>query len=413
LEFEIFQSLGIALLLGLLVGLQREWDKHPLAGIRTFTLITLLGAISALLAEHFGGWILASSLVAVAASLVTGNLMHERGNEKAEPGQTTEIAALVMFGVGALLVAGYTLPAVVLGGATAVLLHLKNRLHSAIGKLSPDDVRAIFQFTLIALVILPLLPNRTYGPFDVLNPYKIWLMVVLIVAIGMSGYLAYRMLGARGGTILGGLLGGLISSTATTVSYARQSAAHPQARGAAALAIVVASTIVLLRIGIEVAVVSRGLLDVLVPPMIVISLFLVGISAVLFFRMRQADAELPTHTNPSQLKPAMVFGGLYALVLLLIALVDDRYGSEAIYGAAVISGLTDVDALTLSVAELVNQQRVVDDIAWRAIFIGMLSNLAFKAGIAGVLGGRKLFAVVGPVFAATIGLGTLIVLFWP
>jgi len=413
LEFEIFQSLGIALLLGLLVGLQREWDKHPLAGIRTFTLITLLGAISALLAEHFGGWILASSLVAVAASLVTGNLMQERGNEKAEPGQTTEIAALVMFGVGALLIAGYTLPAVVLGGATAVLLHLKNRLHSAIGKLSPDDVRAIFQFTLIALVILPLLPNRTYGPFDVLNPYKIWLMVVLIVAIGMSGYLAYRMLGARGGTILGGLLGGLISSTATTVSYARQSAAHPQARGAAALAIVVASTIVLLRIGIEVAVVSRGLLDVLVPPMIVISLFLVGISAVLFFRMRQADAELPTHTNPSQLKPAMVFGGLYALVLLLIALVDDRYGSEAIYGAAVISGLTDVDALTLSVAELVNQQRVVDDIAWRAIFIGMLSNLAFKAGIAGVLGGRKLFAVVGPVFAATIGLGTLIVLFWP
>lgn len=413
MEFEIFQSLGIALLLGLLVGLQREWDKHPLAGIRTFTLITLLGAISALLAEHFGGWILASSLVAVAASLVTGNLMQERGNEKAEPGQTTEIAALVMFGVGALLIAGYTLPAVVLGGATAVLLHLKNRLHSAIGKLSPDDVRAIFQFTLIALVILPLLPNRTYGPFDVLNPYKIWLMVVLIVAIGMSGYLAYRMLGARGGTILGGLLGGLISSTATTVSYARQSAAHPQARGAAALAIVVASTIVLLRIGIEVAVVSRGLLDVLVPPMIVISLFLVGISAVLFFRMRQADAELPTHTNPSQLKPAMVFGGLYALVLLLIALVDDRYGSEAIYGAAVISGLTDVDALTLSVAELVNQQRVVDDIAWRAIFIGMLSNLAFKAGIAGVLGGRKLFAVVGPVFAATIGLGTLIVLFWP
>jgi uncharacterized membrane protein (DUF4010 family) len=147
--------------------------------------------------------------------------------------------------------------------------------------------------------------------------------------------------------------------------------------------------------------------------MIVICLFLAGVSAILFFRMRQADAELPTYTNPSQLKPALVFGGLYALVLLLIALVDDYYGNEAIYGAAVISGLTDVDALTLSVAELVNQQRVVDDIAWRAIFIGMLSNLAFKAGIVGVLGGRRLFAVVGPIFAATIGLGILIVLFWP
>lgn len=413
LEIEVFQSLGIALMLGLLVGLQREWDKHPLAGIRTFPLITLLGAISALLAEHYGGWVLASSLLAVAASLITGNWMHESGNEDAPPGQTTEVAALVMFGVGALLVAGYTLPAVVLGGATAVLLHMKNRLHAAIGKLSADDVRAIFQFTLIALVILPLLPNQTYGPFDVLNPYKIWLMVVLIVAISMSGYLAYRTLGARGGTILGGLLGGLISSTATTVSYARQSAVHPQARGAAALAIVIASTIVLIRIGIEVAVVSRGLLGVLMPPMLVVALFLVSVSAFLFFRMRQADAELPTHTNPSQMKPALIFGGLYAVVLLLIAFVDDRFGSDAIYVAAVISGLTDVDALTLSVAELVNQQRVVDDTAWRAIFIGMLSNLAFKAGIAGVLGGRKLFVVVGSIFAATIGLGVLIVLVWP
>lgn len=192
MEQEILKSLGIALLLGLLVGLQREWDKHPLAGIRTFTLITLFGAISALLAREFGGWILAASLLAVAGLLVTGNWMTENGDDDAPPGQTTEIAALLMFAVGAMLMAGHTVPAVVLAGTTAVLLHIKERLHSAIGKLSTTDVRAIFQFVLIALVILPLLPDQTFGPYDVLNPFKIWLMVVLIVAISLTGYLPYR-----------------------------------------------------------------------------------------------------------------------------------------------------------------------------------------------------------------------------
>ena len=413
MDQEIFEALGIASLLGLLVGLQREWDRHPLAGIRTFTLITLFGSISALLAQEYGGWIIAASLVAVAGLLITGNWMAENGAEESPSGQTTEIAALVMFGVGAMLVSGFTLPAVVLGGATAVLLHMKDRLQTAIGQLSVTDVRAIFQFVLIALVILPILPNRTYGPFDVLNPYKIWLMVVLIVAISLSGYLAYRMIGVRGGTILGGILGGLISSTATTVSYARQASGNPKAAGTASLVIVIASTIVMVRVGIEVAAVARDMLASLVPPFAVVLVFLVVISGFLYLRMQQAETEPPSHSNPSQMKPAIVFGALYALVLFVVAFFNEQFGSQAIYVAATISGLTDVDALTLSVAELFNQQRVSDGTAWRAILIATMSNLAFKAGAAGVLGGRKLFAIIGPAFAATILLGIAIVVFWP
>ena len=410
---EVFKALGIALSLGLLVGLQREWDRHPLAGIRTFTLITLFGSVSALLAAEYGGWIIAASLVAVAGLLITGNWMTENGNEDAPVGQTTEIAALVMFAVGAMLVAGYTLPAVVLGGATAVLLHLKDRLQSAVGQLSGTDVRAIFQFVLIALVILPLLPDRTYGPFDVLNPYKIWLMVVLIVAISLSGYLAFRLVGVRGGSVLGGILGGLISSTATTVSYARQASGNPKAVGTAALVIVIASTIVMVRVAIEVAAVARGMLGSLVPPFVVVFLFLVAISGFLYFRMQQTETKPPSHNNPSQLKPAIAFGALYALVLFVVAFFNEQFGSQAIYIAATISGLTDVDALTLSVAELFNQERVSDGTAWRAILIATLSNLAFKAGAAGVLGGRKLFAIVGPAFGATIVLGVAVIFFWP
>lgn len=413
MQQEIYKALGIALLLGLLVGLQREWDKHPLAGIRTFTLITLFGAVSALLARDFGGWVIAASVLAVTGLLITGNWMSEEGEREMPSGQTTEIAALVMFAVGAMLMSGYTLPAVVLGGATAVLLHLKDRMQSAIGQLSVTDVRAIFQFVLIALVILPLLPDQAYGPYDVLNPFRIWLMVVLIVAISLSGYLAYRMVGVRGGSILGGILGGLISSTATTVSYARQSADNPKAIGTASLVIVIASTIVIVRVAIEVAAVARGMLGSLLPPFAIVFAFLVAISAFLYFRMQQTETEAPSHSNPSQLKPALVFGGLYALVLFLVALVNEQFGSEAIYVAATISGLTDVDALTLSVAELFNQERITDGTAWRAILIATLSNLGFKAGAAGVLGGRKLFAVVGPAFAATIVLGAAVIVWWP
>lgn len=410
---DIFKPLGIALGLGLLVGLQREWDKHELAGIRTFTLITLLGAITALLARDFGGWIVAAGLLGMAGLLITGNWMAEDGVHDAPVGQTTEVAALVMFCVGAMLIGGYTTPAVVLGGATAVLLHMKDRMEKFVGSLTAADVRAIFQFVLIAMVILPLLPDQTYGPYDVLSPFKIWLMVVLIVAISLSAYVAYRIVGVRAGSILGGIFGGLISSTATTVSYARQCKSNPKLVGTAAFVIVVASTIVLVRVAIEITAVARGLLPVLLPPFIAVFLLMTAVCVWLYYRLQQSRAEPTEHSNPSQLKPALVFGAMYALVLLLVAFVKDRFGDTAIYAAALVSGLTDVDALTLSVAALFNDERLSADTSWRAILLATLSNLAFKAGAAGVLGGAKLFRIVGIAFGATILAGLAVILAWP
>jgi uncharacterized membrane protein (DUF4010 family) len=413
LEAELLKPFAIALGLGLLVGLQREWDQHPIAGIRTFTLITLLGAISALLARDFGGWIVAAALLGLAGLLITGNWMLENERRDVPSGQTTETAALVMFGVGAMLVVGHTIPAVVLGSATAVLLHLKDRMETFVGSLSTADARAIFQFALIAMVILPLLPNETYGPYDVLNPFKIWLMVVLIVGIGLSAYVMYRIVGVRAGTIVGGILGGLISSTATTVSYARQTKDDPKAIGTASLVIVIASTIVLIRVGIEVAAVARNLLPSMVAPFSAIFILMAAISVWLYFRMQQGETEAPEHSNPSQLRPAIVFGLLYALILLLVAFVNDRFGDNAIYAAAIISGLTDVDALTLSVAELFHQERLSADTSWRAILLATLSNLAFKAGVAGMLGGAQLFRIVGFAFGVTIAAGLGIIFLWP
>ena len=414
MEADAFRALGIALGLGLLVGLQREWgDEHRLAGIRTFALITLLGAITALLARDYGGWIVAAGLLALAGLLITGNWLLNRGQAEVSAGQTTETAALVMYGVGALLVADYTMPAVVLGGATAVLLHSKQRLRRLVGNLSDTDARAIFQFVLIALVILPLVPDETYGPYDVLNPFKVWMMVVLIVGISLVAYVAYRIVGARAGSILGGIFGGLISSTATTVSYARQCKSNPGAVGTASLVIVVASTVVLVRVAIEIAAVASALLPAMALPFGAIFVLMAAICAWLYLRLNQSQAEAPMHGNPSQLKAAIVFGGLYALVLLLVAFVRDQFGDRAIYAAALISGLTDVDALTLSVAELYNQERVSSDIAWRAILLATLSNLGFKAGAAGLLGGMQLFRIVGPAFIATIAAGLGVIVLWP
>src|SRR5688500_17501825 len=241
---DVFQRLGIALGVGLIVGLQRERSGSPLGGFRTFPLATLFGAVSGLIAMRFGAWPIAAGLVVVAAVLIMGNL--ER--QERDVGLTTEVAMLLMYMVGALVMFGPVSVAVIIGGTVAVLLHLKPEMHSIARRLADPDFRAIMQFVLITLVILPILPNQRYGPYEVLNPYKIWLMVVLIVGISLGGYIIYKFFGQKAGTLAGGILGGLISSTATTVSYSQRTAKAPDASGLAALVIMVASTIVFVRV---------------------------------------------------------------------------------------------------------------------------------------------------------------------
>ena len=237
---ELFTELATSLLLGLLVGLQRQRTESSVGGIRTYPLIAAFGTLSGWLAIEHGGWIIAAGLIALAALLVVSNFMLARSGDT-DSGQTSEVAALLLYGIGAYVVFGDKAVAVVLGGAIAVLLHYKDMLHSFAAKIGARDVTAIMQFVLITLVILPVLPNQAYGPYAVLNPFQIWLMVVLIVGISLIGYVAYKFFGAQRGAVLGGLLGGLISSTATTVSFARRTATAPASAGLAALVIMIAS----------------------------------------------------------------------------------------------------------------------------------------------------------------------------
>ena len=407
-----FQQLGIALGLGLLVGLQRERTEARLAGIRTFPLITLFGALSAMLAGQFGGWILAVGLAGLIALMILGNLPGTRPTQP-DPGLTSELAMLVMFAVGAFLAVAKTALAVALGGTVAVLLHLKPEMHRFAARIGDRDFKAIMQFALISLVILPILPNEYFGPYAVLNPFKIWLMVVLIVGISLGGYVIYKVVGPQAGTLAGGILGGLISSTATTVSYARRSKQAPASNALAAFVIMTASAVVFGRMLALIGATAPEFLRAAGSPLGLMLGACLLLARKTWPGVHASSEALLPQENPTELKPAIVFGVLYSLVLLLVAAAKDHFGPRGLYVVAALSGLTDMDAITLSVTQLVGSGQIEPDAGWRLVLVASMSNLVFKAGTVAVIGDRKLARRITVLFAIAFAGGVLLLLFWP
>lgn len=409
---ELFISLGIALGLGLLVGFQREKTKRELAGLRTFPLITIWGALAGYLSITLGGWILGASILALAALIVVGNL-HLIEKKVSDGGLTTEVAMLVMFLVGAWLVLGPREVAVAVGGGVAVLLQAKETLQGLTERLDRDDLTAIMRFALIALVILPILPDEPFGPFNVLNLHEIWLLVVLIVGISLGGYIVYRFFGAKVGVLLGGLLGGIISSTATTVSYARRSRHNPDGAKLAAVIVLIANSVVMVRVMIEIWFVGRSLFSIAAGPVLILLLVQAAIALLFWWRIRHHDPELPDQDNPAELKPALLFAALYAVVLVGVAAAQTWFGDRGMYVVSLISGLTDVDAITLSTARLAEIGEIEAPTAWRLIVVATLSNLAFKTAVVAGIGSRRMLSIVGLAAAITAASGVTILLFWP
>jgi len=410
----LFVRLAVALGLGLLVGLQRTWSRHPEAGIRTFPLITVLGFVSALLADDFGGWIVGAGLLGVVAFLLAANWGLLQTTQARDFGVTTEMAALVMYGVGALLALGWLAPALVLGGVVAVLLHAKRPLHDLAERIGDADIQAIIRLCIIALVILPVLPDRDFGPFRVLNPFEIWLMVVLIVGISMAGYVAFKLFGTRAGAVTAGLLGGLISSTATTVSYARRSRAEPTRSAGAALVIVLASTVVFGRVLAELGVVAPELFGRVAPPLLVMTLVMALIAGVFLLRIGDAQGpEVEDQEPPSDMKAAILFGVLYAAVLLGVAFAREFLGPGGLYVVAAVSGLTDIDAITLSTAQLMKSGGLGTSTGWRVVLVGAMANLVFKGGVVVALGHPRLRGRIAGAFGAALAGGAAILWLWP
>jgi uncharacterized membrane protein (DUF4010 family) len=411
MDIELIQQLAVSLGLGLLLGLQRERVDKTIGGIRTFPLIALFGTICALLSQRFGGWVVAAGVLALAAIIILSNLPKLHGNEGL--GITTEVAALLLFGLGAYVVVGNMTLAVVVGGAIAVLLQFKESMHRFARAVGENDMKAIMQFVFLSLVILPVLPNQAFGPYGVLNPFEIWLMVVLIVGISLSGYIAYKLLNAGTGSVVAGALGGLISSTATTVSYARRTHDAPKTAPLSVLVIMVAATVSLARVLVEIAAVAAPVFPRLAPPLTAMLIGCAVISVVCLLFTRRDRGQMPVQKNPAQLKSALVFGVLYALVLLAVAAAKDHFGSAGLYSVALLSGLTDMDAITLSTAQLVERQRVDPGTGWRTILLASLSNFTFKFLAIAVVGSRALTVRIAGAFGAAIATGLLIFFLWP
>jgi len=385
----LFKVFAQSILVGGIIGLQREQTRYPIAGIRTYPLVAALGTLCGVLADQFpaSSWIIAAGFLAVAAVVVGSSLL--RWQLERDPGITSEISILVTFGLGVMLVRGPAAVAIALGVVTAALLLYKPELHGLVEKLGSKDVHAVVQFTLITFVVLPVLPDRAYGPFAVVNPRQIWWVVVLVAGIGLASYVALRFLGGRSGTLASGLVGGLVSSTATTLTLSRRTRGG-QSASLAAAAIMAASGVVFLRVAVITAVIDLPLLPRLAAPAGV--LFVLGLVMAALFALRTQGNEppLPEPSNPCELRVALLFAFLYTVVLFVLAAARHYLGDRGIYAAAGLSGLTDMDAIAVSIARLTADDRIDPRVAVRAIIVASMANMVFKAGLAGLLGNRPL-----------------------
>lgn len=405
-------SLAVAVAAGFLIGVERqqsarEDEQAEFGGIRTFPLIALLGALGALARPFAGMWLLGGSLLGVIAFVTVSHL---RTSARGDIGVSTEVAALVAFALGALsAMHGFMTDASrhLLVGAVAAaalaLLALKKPLHGFASRVSEADLYATVKFVSLALIVLPALPRGTYGPLDVLSPFKIGKMIVLIAGISFAGYIAARVVGVARGLLVAGVLGGLASSTAVTLTYAGRAKSEPPLAPLCAVAITAACSMMFARVLAVVAAVDRALLAPLAPSLGAMAA--VGFAASWWTHRRasaRAHAEVSDEggglRNPFELRQALSFGLVYALVLLVAKAAQTWFGAAGLYVSAVLAGITDVDAITLSVTEM-HRGGLSDGAAATAIVLAAATNTVVKAGIALSTGGAR----VGRGVAITLG----------
>ncbi|HET7831467.1 MAG TPA: MgtC/SapB family protein [Gallionella sp.] len=391
-----------SLAIGLLIGLERERNPSAKAGLRTFALVTLFGTLTGLLAAKTNSpWLLIAGMLAVAGMIIGAYAISPCEEKENDPGTTTIIAVLISYGLGAMVWYGLVKLAVMLGIGITALLYFKPELRGLSQSLTRRDLVAVLQFSVLTFIILPVLPDQDYGPYNAVNPHQVWLMVVLVSGISLAGYAALRTVGTRYGAPLLGFLGGLVSSTATTLVYARNSKSDRAIVDMAAAVIVIAGIVVLLRLLVISSVVAFGALPGLLP--VLISGLVLGLLAAAYnWRKTTSTTELsiPPASNPAEMHTAIGFGLIYMLVLLGAAWMKDNAGSHGLYAVAFVSGLTDMDAITLSSLRLFNLGQLTEHQTVTAITIAFLTNLSFKFGLVVFIGGRKLAQQVGIGFAA-------------
>ena len=418
-SFEPYPSLALALLVGLLIGLEREQSRpagdehrHFPGGIRTYPIFALLGAVGMMLSRTQGPWLLVTAGLGLSGLLV---VTHKQDAEAGHSGLTSEGSALLTFLLGALaLGVGVIEPlsrrifiVSSIAVAVTVLLSQKTTLRELTTRISKDDVIATLKFLIVAVVVLPVLPDEPLGPYGALNPFRIGVLVLLIASISFVGYVGVRLLGEGRGLLLTGAVGGLVSSTAVTLASAARAKQTPSLAGVAALATVIASTIMCVRVLVVVFFIERPLAKALALPLGAMAVVGVAFCLALFLRdtSRGKQASSLTLKNPFELRSALQFGALFVVIIVASRWATQTFGAGGSYVTGVLAGLTDVDAITLSMANVVKTNELPIAVAARTIVLAVASNTVVKAGMALALGGGAFGKRVSLAFGSALVVG--------
>lgn len=405
-ELPILLVFAQSLAIGALIGLERERHAGNRAGLRTFMLIAMAGTLFAALGDlNDMPWL------PVVAMLIAGAMMiaaYRRGiDADADSGTTSVIAALITFGLGMLLWYGHATLAIAIAVVVMALLYFRAELHGAARQLTQRDYVSFLQFAVLAFVLLPILPDRTYDPFDALNPYRIGWMVVLISGVSLAGYVALRIFGERRGWAVAGLFGGLASTVATTLAFARRVRRDGGEVALSACVILLANLVSYGRIGVVLAVIAPTLLLALAPALIG-GLLTGGIYTAWYTWRRRplgSGTAVMAIGNPVELRAALGFALSLAIVLFAVAWINRIAGAYGVYLGAFLGGFTDLDAATLSMLRLANAGRLLPAQASTAITIAFIANFCFKAGLAAFAGSFRLARpVVGGFIVMSLGM---------
>lgn len=403
--------LAVAGLIGLAIGLEREWSGHAsgpdarFAGVRTFLILGLIGGLA--------GWTIGEGLAGVGVPLLAGAVLlvvaayATAVQRSGSTDGTTEVAAVAVLGLGAVAGVGHLAVASAVTAVMALALREKERIRALLPRVAEPEIRAAFQFAVLALVILPILPAGPYGPFGGIQPRTLWIVVLLISGLNFAGYIARRAVGASRGFAIAGALGGLASSTAVTLSFAQRSRVEPVHGAALGLGVVAACTVLVPRVLVVSwalsPVLGRALAPALLLPMVV------GAGIVLLLRRRRPEeadeADDPPLGNPLQLGAAIRMAVLFQAMLLGLEFASDRFGERGLLATSAFLGLTDMDALTFSVSRMAGTT-VEAGMAAQAVLIGLISNTLFKLGV-GVAVGRGPFLKVVAAGLLVLAMATL------
>lgn len=412
-DILIIRQILIAIVIGFMLGLQRDIAYHRkkrngFAGARTFAMIALVGYLSAWMNQKIEFFVLVSFLIVGAFVLIS---YLYKSIYKQLSGSTTEFTMIITYILGLLVFFSKAQYAILIAIVILILLDIKGRLKHFRSFITPKDMQSTILFLVMTFIILPLLPDATIDPFGVFNPYETWIMVVLIAGISFMGYIAIKVLGTQRGIYITGIFGGLVSSTAVSITLSKIYALKQNFLKSFAGAIAISYSIMYIRVLVEAFVINPTLAKAIMIPYLLASLFAFAFVFYLYKQScnTQSVEELKINSNPLEISEALKLGLLFGIIFGSIAFFQSRFGDAGIYLVAFLSGLTDVDAITLSLSKLA-LSKISMEVAINGIVIATIVNSVVKLGIVWVVGGKKIGMLIALYYLIT--LSAMIVPLW-